>query len=461
MIIRRTCPLVWIEISPELIVVLPFNSTELFPAGWCANHGHPLTKLIPERKCILEELPAFTEEDTRHSQKVLSHLPHYATGNNAWCPRIYFNHKCFTGSYISKGKISELPQYVGPGPVVLVMHEVISKIFSIAYVPNRCLNELASKNFVSAMKRKNIRDTQLVLFKAKYQKRSYRDQIPVVAATDQIDEYCKVVCTMLKACTNLFGVRRYDGDICPANCRNLTKSKTFKRSSKMRDPGRLSQVLGGGGKKRTINDKEKDGTGRSTPNILDSIDEVENEDTKSQTSQASSGNNNMKDLPCSSSLLSSQCPTPVEMNGHSSMQVDGSAMNPLDIVRMRLAAIVRGDIPVTGGSAHVPTEKKRRPSRPSSSNSFAKVHRNRPSGTTVKLRKEILAHFLGQEHQEMLRIHSMADTTMTKEELDSDPMSSVYGRIVDWDVDKLYTFLMTTEFAVFGRILREQVTSPS
>ena len=45
-------------------------------------------------------------------------------GGHAWCPKIYFNHKCFSGPYLSKGRIAELPKCVGPGPVVLVMKEV-------------------------------------------------------------------------------------------------------------------------------------------------------------------------------------------------------------------------------------------------------------------------------------------------------------------------------------------------
>ena len=41
-----------------------------------------------------------------------------------WCPKIYFNHLCFSGGFLSKGRIAELPRSVGPGPVSLVMKEV-------------------------------------------------------------------------------------------------------------------------------------------------------------------------------------------------------------------------------------------------------------------------------------------------------------------------------------------------
>lgn len=40
------------------------------------------------------------------------------------CPKIYFNHRCFSGPYLNKGRIAELPQCVGPGNCVLVLREV-------------------------------------------------------------------------------------------------------------------------------------------------------------------------------------------------------------------------------------------------------------------------------------------------------------------------------------------------
>lgn len=40
------------------------------------------------------------------------------------CPKIYFNHRCFSGPYLNKGRIAELPQFIGPGNCVLVLKEV-------------------------------------------------------------------------------------------------------------------------------------------------------------------------------------------------------------------------------------------------------------------------------------------------------------------------------------------------
>lgn len=46
------------------------------------------------------------------------------TNGKYTCPKIYFNHRCFSGPYLNKGRIAELPQCVGPGNCVLVLKEV-------------------------------------------------------------------------------------------------------------------------------------------------------------------------------------------------------------------------------------------------------------------------------------------------------------------------------------------------
>ena len=61
---------------------------------------------------------------------------------NAWCPKIYYNHKCFSGPYLSKGRIASLPKCVGPGPVGLVMKEVLTNLINVAYKSFRVLKEL-------------------------------------------------------------------------------------------------------------------------------------------------------------------------------------------------------------------------------------------------------------------------------------------------------------------------------
>jgi len=66
----------------------------------------------------------------------------YITGSSSWCPKIYFNYRCFTGPYLSKGRLMLLPQSVGPGPVTLVVREVLTMLINVAYKSSRVLREL-------------------------------------------------------------------------------------------------------------------------------------------------------------------------------------------------------------------------------------------------------------------------------------------------------------------------------
>lgn len=237
-IIRVTKPLIWVQLSAESIYVLPFNSTDLFPSGWCSNHNWPLSRQLPRadntaKKAESEAAAATPSEATGDlaagSSTFLPAQP------KAWCPRIFFNHKCFTGPALSKSKICELPRFVGPGPVLLVIQEVLSKIISVAYVPSRVLNELSGKLFNDILRKEKLK-TEPLEFKAKYQKRTSRDTINVVRTADDVEHYCRLVCSHLKCCFNLFGPNLYDGDTCPSNCRGLTKSnKVLKRAAYYRE----------------------------------------------------------------------------------------------------------------------------------------------------------------------------------------------------------------------------------
>jgi hypothetical protein len=38
----------------------------------------------------------------------------------SWCPPIYFNHLCYSASFLRKPRLEALPKYIGPGPVGLL-----------------------------------------------------------------------------------------------------------------------------------------------------------------------------------------------------------------------------------------------------------------------------------------------------------------------------------------------------
>lgn len=274
-------PLLWIQISADFYTLLPFNSTDIFPSKWCESNSHPIISLLPPRKRVNQSCPQVDKKRKRtknvdeddidknddcDQDEIMYEKEHFDLGtinviqsdldhilNEKFTYiRIYFNHKCFTGPSLSKSKICSLPQYVGPGPLRLVMEEVVTKVISVAYVPPRILNDLSSKTFEELLVARNLTNTAPMEFKAKYQKRVHREEIPVCLNPDDVSRYCECLCEHLKCCFHLFGPELYDGDDCPGHCRVMTKSNKFmKRATYYREKARNGELQSDGQTKRS------------------------------------------------------------------------------------------------------------------------------------------------------------------------------------------------------------------
>ncbi|TSV54876.1 Scm-like with four MBT domains protein 1 [Bagarius yarrelli] len=133
------------------------------------------------------------------------------------CPKIYFNHRCFSGPYLNKGRIAELPQCVGPGNCVLVLKEVLSLLINSAYKPSRVLRELQ-------LDQEGRWQGHGEILKAKYKGKSYRATVEIVRTADRVAEFCRRTCVKLECCPNLFGPRMML-ERCSENCSVLTKTK--------------------------------------------------------------------------------------------------------------------------------------------------------------------------------------------------------------------------------------------
>ncbi|XP_018589692.1 scm-like with four MBT domains protein 1 isoform X3 [Scleropages formosus] len=214
------------QIVPELI--LHVDSMEIFPVSWCETNGYPLQhnhkpKVSQQRKVAVvqpekqKDLPKATPQNTL-KQQVNSQLENAGQCNGKYsCPKIYFNHRCFSGPYLNKGRIAELPQCVGPGSCVLVLKEVLTLLINAAYKPSRVLRELQVDEEARWQDHKET-------LKAKYKGKSYRATVGVARTADQVAEFCRRTCVKLECCPNLFGPRMVL-ERCSENCAVLTKTK--------------------------------------------------------------------------------------------------------------------------------------------------------------------------------------------------------------------------------------------
>ncbi|KAL5013685.1 hypothetical protein ScPMuIL_007955 [Solemya velum] len=256
--------LLWVHLDNSSKIVASqiedIDSFNLFPVGWCESNGYQLkpprksslSHAVHKRVAVVQpELSGVVEETKKSTSPTNTD-----TNSSSWCPKIYFNHRCFSGPYLSKGRISELPKCVGPGPIILVMKEVLSMLINVAYKSCRVLRELQ----LDAPSNPKMYQQTL---KAKYKGKSYRATVEICRSTDQLEEFCRQVCIRLECCPYLFSPHLVEND-CPENCSQLTKTKyTYYYGKKRRKIGRPP-----GGHSNLENGPKKPGKRRKKRKIL-------------------------------------------------------------------------------------------------------------------------------------------------------------------------------------------------
>ncbi|XP_017567427.1 scm-like with four MBT domains protein 1 isoform X1 [Pygocentrus nattereri] len=248
---------IWIQLEglkqpvPEIIGHM--DSMDVFPVSWCETNGYPLQypckpKVEKQKKIAVVQperhrAPSKDSSPDALKQPFSSQTEMSQANGKYCCPKIYFNHRCFSGPYLNKGRIAELPQCVGPGNCVLVLKEVLTLLINSAYKPSRVLRELQ-------LDQEGRWQGHGETLKAKYKGKSYRATVEIVRTADRVAEFCRKTCIKLECCPNLFGPRMVL-ERCSENCSVLTKTKyTYyygkKKSRRVgRPPGGHSNLEGG------------------------------------------------------------------------------------------------------------------------------------------------------------------------------------------------------------------------
>lgn len=224
--------LMWLRLeglqSPAPEFIVDVESMDIFPVGWCEANSYPLTtphKTASQKKRKIAVVQPENQspstvpvEKIPHDLCLFPHLDATGTVNGKYCcPQLFINHRCFSGPYLNKGRIAELPQSVGPGKCVLVLKEILSMLINAAYKPGRVLRELQ----LVEDPHWNFQEETL---KAKYRGKTYRAVAKIVRTSDQVADFCRRVCAKLECCPNLFSPVLVSEN-CPENCSIHTKTK--------------------------------------------------------------------------------------------------------------------------------------------------------------------------------------------------------------------------------------------
>ncbi|XP_063438899.1 scm-like with four MBT domains protein 1 [Mytilus trossulus] len=280
-------PLLWIHLDNIPLYgsshIEHFESHNLFPVGWCESNGYQLkTPVKVKKSAVLSEVTDSTNE-VLHSKQ-----------GGEWVNKVYYNHHCFSGPHLSKSRIASLPKCVGPGPIFLVMKEVLSMLINVAYKPCRVLKELQLEGRPNS-------DMYQQILKAKYKGKSYRAVVEIIQHADKLPEFCRKICTKLECCPNLISQTFINGE-CPEKCSQLTKTQyTYYNPKKKvgRPPGGHTNLENGpkkpGKKKKKkrmkILTQEGETNAEENGSIADGDGDEDKESVSSETKTIESGEN--------------------------------------------------------------------------------------------------------------------------------------------------------------------------
>ncbi|KAG7310346.1 hypothetical protein JYU34_003119 [Plutella xylostella] len=192
------------------------KSDLLFPVGWCDSNNYELH--IPDPNQIRESPKPVSRP------KIIEVVKQQST--EEWCDRIYFNYKCYAGPYISRNKLSQLPKHVGPGPLSLVLKEVLNKIISASYKPAKLLKDWETEGPPEEGMR-------LEMLKAKLKTSTYHAYVPITTSAAGVCAFCRAVCARLQACPGLVGPRDRAA-ACPDACQTRDKASFHNNTGEKR-----------------------------------------------------------------------------------------------------------------------------------------------------------------------------------------------------------------------------------
>ncbi len=194
----------------------------LFPLSWSQNHGLPFFILAKMRLNLVKiqenqeketnvEIPKMAEPKQKEKQTAETE------DSGSWCPPIFFNYKCYSASFLSRARLAGLPKKVGPGPVQLVLREVLNLIIGSSFKSGSVLKRLE-------VKRDEIsKDFVIEELKGKSRVLNLKAKIQIPTKVYQVDKYLSSICQKLSACPNLVSTKVYK-DVCPMDCHKRPKT---------------------------------------------------------------------------------------------------------------------------------------------------------------------------------------------------------------------------------------------
>ena len=221
---------IWTEEGKVTKIISSINKN-IFPPGFSEQHNfkfycpeHLDSFKAKEEESNLEKpeekvpADAESEEDMKQPFPLLLKSSSLTPDSSSWCPRIYYNHLCYSASFLSRPRLQSLPKFIGSGPVRLVMREVLSRLIGASFKSGAVLKKLEISE-----ERKRRPDYWLETMKGKSRVLVLQADVEIPSKASQVTGFCREVCQKLACCPYLFGPQLV-GSECPSACNSRPKS---------------------------------------------------------------------------------------------------------------------------------------------------------------------------------------------------------------------------------------------
>ncbi|OQV21108.1 Scm-like with four MBT domains protein 2 [Hypsibius exemplaris] len=258
-VVKIITPLLWVHIDSygqSSTHCLTFTSTEMFPIGFCGSndyalklprlmtHGRRMATLRGRSQPSPASSPAKSprsQDSTGESTPTKTPKEKEKTSPPPTLPvaqdfvKVYINPQCNVGPLMNLKKVTNLPRWIGPGPVQGVLDSVITSLISCGSKQAKMLSMVNATG--DGPKSVNW---ERVKIKAKIGGRRQMGQIDVVKNASQVPAFLRNICIQYEACPNLLTTEPVTGD-CPETCDQFIKPEP--KTVIIRRPLKVAQLM--------------------------------------------------------------------------------------------------------------------------------------------------------------------------------------------------------------------------
>jgi hypothetical protein len=217
--------------NQDELAIYSCDSMDIYPVGWCEMNNFYEDSADYKRIFYLEPRVQ-SNPNLRDDFFSIPLLASYKSSKN-WCEKIHLNINVNCGPYFSMSKLTNLPKSFGPGPIPIVIYDIIHKLINICEKPCKLLKILhqSRKNrntstFGPLNKLVSSKFMHRFRFKASENGKALYKELEICTEQEQLSEYLDDLCHKFKCCTRMLSIEPMQLNVV-ADVQSCLKNKPY------------------------------------------------------------------------------------------------------------------------------------------------------------------------------------------------------------------------------------------